>query len=115
MNIMPRTNNKNLLLGGLCLIITAIYVYPFIATWLTIGIVELPPLFSTDLYRYLNIVNLRFISPGLSVNPWFGTIVPISDVLIYDRFGMPLKLFHIISYIFNNNLTLINIKYYHFI
>jgi hypothetical protein len=98
--------NKRILLTVLCLIITVIYIYPFIATWYTVGIFALPPYFSPDLYRYLNIVNLKFLNNDLLINPWFGTIVPIKDVLIYDRFGLPLKLFHTISLLFGGNLTL---------
>jgi hypothetical protein len=103
---LERVKRNQVLLTILLLVIIAIYIYPFIATWITIGIVKLPPLFAPDLYRYLNITRLETINPHYLVNPWFGNIVPKSDIIIYDRFGLPIKLFSILSYTIGDNLVL---------
>ena len=103
---MERGKRNHVLLIVLLLVIIGIYIYPFIATWMAIGIVNLPPLFAPDLYRYLNLACLKLIRPGFVENPWFGDIAPITDAIIYNIFGLPLKLFHILSYILGGSLVL---------
>lgn len=71
---------------------------------MSIGRVNIPPIFSPDCYRYLNIIKMKYITPNLAINPWFGTQVAINDVIIYSIFGLALKLFYTFNYIVGDKL-----------
>jgi len=88
------------------LIILTIYSYPYLATWVTVGFVNLPPKFSPDLYLYLNLSDLKFLAKGLTISPWYGIPVPAVDI-DYNRFGLAFQAFRILRYIVGGDLSIL--------
>jgi hypothetical protein len=78
--------------GVFALIILVIYACPFYLHVRSTGR-QLPPLLAADLYTYLNLSNLRQVSPDTTLNPWYGVPVPSSTIL-YKKFGLSFLIFH---------------------
>jgi hypothetical protein len=92
-------------LGTLGLIIVTIYAYPYLATWATVGLVNLPPWFSPDLYCHLNLSNLESVAQGTVINPWYGTQAATSD-MIFSRFGLAFQVFDGVRHIVGGHWSL---------
>lgn len=92
---------KTLFLGGFILICALIYSIPYLATWATTGVGDLPPSFAPDLYFYLNLSTIRSGDPGMVINPWYGVEVPLKDITHF-RFALAFQAFQYFGQVLGN-------------
>ncbi len=98
-------NRDIFLFGGLYFVIAVLYLYPYFATFLTIGYQEIPPLFDSDLYLYMNFSNVH-ISPNNTItSPWYGDTINAST-WAYRKFDLSFIVFRIIASLCGHNWTI---------
>ena len=63
---------------GIWFLIIVFYLYPYFATFLTIGYQKIPPLFDSDLYLYMNFSNVEISPDGKITSPWYKDTIDAS-------------------------------------
>jgi hypothetical protein len=73
-------------------LVVLIYMYPFVLTLSQLGFTDIPPIFNSDMYLYLNMTDLSFNSVGNIISPWYGgEMIPAE--FDYGRFSLSFLVF----------------------
>jgi len=97
--------NEVLTYTGVWLLIALFYLYPYIATFSSIGYGEIPPLFDSDLYLYMNFANVHISPEGTITSPWYGDTINAST-WAYRKFDLSFIIFRTIAAICGGSWTL---------
>ncbi|NPA81106.1 MAG: hypothetical protein GXO31_00670 [Epsilonproteobacteria bacterium] len=90
---------------GVWAIIALFYLYPYFATFATIGYSDIPPLFDSDLYLYMNFSLLPISPEGTITSPWYGDTINAA-AWAYRKFDLSFIVFRAISTLCGGDLTL---------
>ena len=95
---------KNIgLYAGVWIAVVSVYLYPYFLTFLKIGYGEIPPLFDSDLYLYMNF-SLLPISNGEITSPWYGDTINAA-AWAYRKFDLSFMVFRFFSSLCGGDLT----------
>ncbi len=87
------------------LLVVLIYMIPFMLTFYHLGFTDIPPIFNSDMYLYLNMTHLSVNDAGNIISPWYGGEMNPAE-FDYGRFSLSFMVFKAIFALCGHSWTL---------